>query len=62
VAEDEGYVVHPIGVVRSALRAPVDVTVNAVDGSTRLHVDAREATDGTPIVDLKIAMRESSEA
>jgi tRNA-Thr(GGU) m(6)t(6)A37 methyltransferase TsaA len=140
VAEDEQYVVRPIGVVRSALRAPADapnqafegapealleidpavadglqriqpgdelilltwlhladrdvllthptgnpdipltgvfrtrspdrpnpigvhrVTVNAVDGGTRIHVAALEAIDGTPIVDLKIVMRESPEA
>jgi tRNA-Thr(GGU) m(6)t(6)A37 methyltransferase TsaA len=140
MAEDEQYVVHPIGVVRSALRAPADapnqafegapealleidpavadglhriqpgdelilltwlhladrdvllthptgnpdipltgvfrtrspdrpnpigvhrVTVNAVNGGTRIHVAALEAIDGTPIVDLKIVMRESPEA
>ena len=140
MAEDEQYVVHPIGVVRSTLRAPADapnqafegapealleidpavadglhriqpgdelivltwlhladrdvllthptgnpdipltgvfrtrspdrpnpigvhrVTVNAVDGGTRIRVAALEAIDGTPIVDLKIVMRESPEA
>jgi tRNA (Thr-GGU) A37 N-methylase len=45
---------NPIGVHR--------VTVTRLDGPTTLHVDALEAIDGTPIVDLKIAMRESREA
>ena len=41
---------NPIGVHR--------VTVTRLDGPTALYVDALEAIDGTPIVDLKIAMRE----
>jgi len=45
---------NPIGVHR--------VTVNAVDDGRRIHVAALEAIDGTPIVDLKIVMRESPEA
>lgn len=45
---------NPIGVHR--------VTVTGLRGPTTLHVDALEAIDGTPIVDLKIAMRESQEA
>jgi tRNA-Thr(GGU) m(6)t(6)A37 methyltransferase TsaA len=45
---------NPIGVHR--------VTVTAVDGPTTVHVDALEAIDGTPIVDLKVAMRESPDA
>jgi len=45
---------NPIGVHR--------VTVTAVERRTRLHVGALEAVDGTPIIDLKIAMRESPEA
>jgi tRNA-Thr(GGU) m(6)t(6)A37 methyltransferase TsaA len=39
---------NPIGVHR--------VTVTAIDGAT-VHVDALEAIDGTPIVDLKVALR-----
>jgi tRNA-Thr(GGU) m(6)t(6)A37 methyltransferase TsaA len=39
---------NPIGVHR--------VTVTALDG-TSVHIDALEAIDGTPIVDLKIALR-----
>ena len=45
---------NPIGVHR--------VTVTALEGSTRLRVEALEAIDGTPIVDLKVAMSESPEA
>lgn len=45
---------NPIGVHR--------VAVTALEDSTRLRVDALEAIDGTPIIDLKIAMRESPEA
>jgi tRNA-Thr(GGU) m(6)t(6)A37 methyltransferase TsaA len=45
---------NPIGVHR--------VTVTALEGPTTLRVGALEAIDGTPIVDLKIAMRESPEA
>lgn len=40
---------NPIGVHR--------VTVTALDGPTNLRVGALEAIDGTPIVDLKIALR-----
>ena len=42
---------NPIGVHR--------VTVAAVEHPTTLRVHALEAIDGTPIIDLKIAMRES---
>jgi tRNA-Thr(GGU) m(6)t(6)A37 methyltransferase TsaA len=45
---------NPIGVHR--------VTVTTVEGPTTLRVRALEAIDGTPIIDLKIAMRESPEA
>jgi tRNA-Thr(GGU) m(6)t(6)A37 methyltransferase TsaA len=45
---------NPIGVHR--------VTVTAVEGPTSLRVEALEAIDGTPIIDLKVAMRESPEA
>jgi len=41
---------NPIGVHR--------VIVTALESATRLRVDALEAIDGTPIVDLKVAMRE----
>jgi tRNA-Thr(GGU) m(6)t(6)A37 methyltransferase TsaA len=44
---------NPIGVHR--------VTVTALEGPTTLRVGALEAIEGTPIVDLKIAMRESPE-
>jgi tRNA-Thr(GGU) m(6)t(6)A37 methyltransferase TsaA len=44
---------NPIGVHR--------VTVTALESPTRLRVEALEALDGTPIIDLKIAMRESRE-
>ena len=45
---------NPIGVHR--------VTVTAIEGRTRLRVGALEAVDGTPVIDLKIAMRDSLEA
>jgi tRNA-Thr(GGU) m(6)t(6)A37 methyltransferase TsaA len=45
---------NPIGVHR--------VTVIALEGATTLRVGALEAIDGTPIVDLKVAMREAPEA
>ena len=45
---------NPIGVHR--------VTVTAVEGPNTLRVGALEAIDGTPIIDLKIAMREAPEA
>jgi tRNA-Thr(GGU) m(6)t(6)A37 methyltransferase TsaA len=44
---------NPIGVHR--------VTVTALESATSLRVDALEAIDGTPIIDLKIVMRESPE-
>jgi tRNA (Thr-GGU) A37 N-methylase len=43
---------NPIGLHR--------VRVLAVDG-TRIHVDALEAFDGTPVVDLKPALAPRSE-
>jgi len=45
---------NPIGLHR--------VTVIARQGATTLRVGALEAIDGTPIIDLKIAMRESPDA
>jgi tRNA-Thr(GGU) m(6)t(6)A37 methyltransferase TsaA len=42
---------NPIGIHR--------VTVTAFDGPTTLRVGALEAIDGTPIVDLKVAMAEA---
>jgi tRNA-Thr(GGU) m(6)t(6)A37 methyltransferase TsaA len=42
---------NPIGVHR--------VTVTALEAPTQLRVGALEAIEGTPILDLKIAMRES---
>lgn len=39
---------NPIGVHR--------VTVTAIDGACGIHVGALEAIDGTPVVDLKIAL------
>jgi tRNA (Thr-GGU) A37 N-methylase len=45
---------NPIGVHR--------VTVTLLEDPTTLRVGALEAIDGTPIIDVKIAMRESPEA
>jgi tRNA-Thr(GGU) m(6)t(6)A37 methyltransferase TsaA len=45
---------NPVGIHR--------VTVTALEDTTRLRVDALEAIDGTPIIDLKVAMQESREA
>jgi tRNA-Thr(GGU) m(6)t(6)A37 methyltransferase TsaA len=45
---------NPIGLHR--------VTVTAREGATTLQVRALEAIDGTPIIDLKIAMGESPDA
>jgi tRNA-Thr(GGU) m(6)t(6)A37 methyltransferase TsaA len=45
---------NPIGVHR--------VTITALEGPTTLRVGALEVIDGTPIIDLKIAMREAPEA
>ena len=45
---------NPIGVHR--------VTVIAVEGPTTIRVGALEAIDGTPIVDLKVAMDETRDA
>lgn len=45
---------NPIGVHR--------VTVRALEGPTILRVGALEAIDGTPIIDVKIAMSESLDA
>jgi len=45
---------NPIGLHR--------VTVIGIEPPTSLHVDALEAVDGTPILDLKVAMQESPDA
>jgi tRNA-Thr(GGU) m(6)t(6)A37 methyltransferase TsaA len=45
---------NPIGLHR--------VTVIGTDPPTSLHVAALEAIDGTPILDLKVAMNEASDA
>jgi tRNA-Thr(GGU) m(6)t(6)A37 methyltransferase TsaA len=45
---------NPIGVHR--------VAVTGLEDPTKLRVSALEAIDGTPIIDLKVAMRESPEA
>jgi tRNA-Thr(GGU) m(6)t(6)A37 methyltransferase TsaA len=45
---------NPIGLHR--------VTVTAREDATRLRVGALEAVDGTPIIDLKIAMSEAPDA
>jgi tRNA-Thr(GGU) m(6)t(6)A37 methyltransferase TsaA len=45
---------NPIGVHR--------VTVTGLASPTTIRVGALEAIDGTPIIDLKVAMRESPEA
>jgi tRNA-Thr(GGU) m(6)t(6)A37 methyltransferase TsaA len=45
---------NPIGIHR--------VVVTALDGPTKLRVGALEAIEGTPIIDLKIAIRRSPEA
>jgi tRNA-Thr(GGU) m(6)t(6)A37 methyltransferase TsaA len=42
---------NPIGLHR--------VTVTEIEAPTRLRVGALEAIDGTPILDLKVVMRES---
>jgi tRNA-Thr(GGU) m(6)t(6)A37 methyltransferase TsaA len=45
---------NPIGLHR--------VAVIATDPPTSIHVDALEAIDGTPILDLKVAMNKASDA
>ncbi len=45
---------NPIGLHR--------VTVSEIHPPTTVHVDALEAIDGTPIIDLKVAMREAPDA
>jgi tRNA-Thr(GGU) m(6)t(6)A37 methyltransferase TsaA len=45
---------NPIGLHR--------VKVKDIESSTRVHVDALEAIDGTPIIDVKVAMNESADA
>ena len=62
VSEHGPFEVHPIGVVRSALHAVAEAPNQAFEGPATLRVAALEAIDGTPIVDLKVAMRGSPEA
>ena len=45
---------NPIGLHR--------VTVVGIHPPTSIHVDALEAIDGTPILDLKVAMKEAPDA
>ena len=45
---------NPIGLHR--------VTVVRIDPPTSVHVDALEAIDRTPILDLKVALKQSSDA
>jgi tRNA-Thr(GGU) m(6)t(6)A37 methyltransferase TsaA len=45
---------NPIGLHR--------VTVVSIDPPTSVHVDALEAIDGTPILDLKVALKQFSDA
>jgi tRNA-Thr(GGU) m(6)t(6)A37 methyltransferase TsaA len=45
---------NPIGLHR--------VTVTGIESSTRVHVSALEAIDGTPIVDLKVAINAAPDA
>jgi|SRR5262245_27902963 len=45
---------NPIGVHR--------VTVTGLEGATTVRVDALEAIDGTPVIDLKVALRRSRDA
>ncbi len=45
---------NPIGLHR--------VTVTRVEPPALIHVDALEAIDGTPILDLKVAMDEAPDA
>jgi tRNA-Thr(GGU) m(6)t(6)A37 methyltransferase TsaA len=45
---------NPIGLHR--------VTVTEVTPPTSIHVDALEAIDGTPILDVKVAMRQAADA
>ncbi len=45
---------NPIGLHR--------VTVTDIDPPTTIHVDALEAIDGTPILDLKVALDRSPDA
>jgi tRNA-Thr(GGU) m(6)t(6)A37 methyltransferase TsaA len=44
---------NPIGLHR--------VTVTGTDPPTSIHVDALEAIDGTPILDLKVALKQASD-
>jgi tRNA-Thr(GGU) m(6)t(6)A37 methyltransferase TsaA len=45
---------NPIGLHR--------VTVTAIEPPASVHVDALEAIDGTPILDIKVALSQSADA
>jgi tRNA-Thr(GGU) m(6)t(6)A37 methyltransferase TsaA len=75
-ADRDVLVVHPMDDVRIPLTGvfatrssdrpnPIGlhrVTVVRIDPPTSVHVDALEAIDGTPILDLKVAMKQAPDA
>jgi tRNA-Thr(GGU) m(6)t(6)A37 methyltransferase TsaA len=64
--DDERIPITGVFATRSAARRnPIGlhrVTVTAVDPPATVHVDALEAVDGTPILDLKIAIGKAPDA